>query len=94
MYTGKLSIDHRRDGVIVITIGGDLEGAMVTRARQALAVAHAAGTDRPVVLDLSDVTHLGPSGERVVRDGQRVFAATGGRLVVVPPVAVVPLAVA
>ena len=83
--TGRISIDQRRSGVVVVSITGELDGPMLTQARQALAVAHALGGDRAVVVDLSQLTFIGAEGLRVLRDGARALSSTGGRLVLTRP---------
>jgi anti-sigma B factor antagonist len=83
--TGRISIDHRRNGITVVSVSGDLEGPMLTRARQALAVGHALSGDRAVVVDVSGLVFIGAEGLRVLRDGARALASTGGRLVLTGP---------
>lgn len=85
VVTGRMSIERRRDGVTAITLSGELEGPVLTRTRQALAVAHAEAADRAVILDLSALTFIGTDGLRLLRDARRAISSTGGRLVLVPP---------
>src|SRR5688500_6076055 len=85
VVTGRMSIERRRDGVTVIALAGELEGPVLTRARQALAVAHAEVGERPLILDLTQLTFIGADGMRLLRDARRAIASTGGRLVVLPP---------
>ncbi|MBY6368560.1 STAS domain-containing protein [Rhodococcoides corynebacterioides] len=83
-------VDHVRDGVTVLSIGGEIDLGTTPELRDVL-VRLAARREDAVVLDLTDVTFLGSAGAVLLLDAASAVAARPIALVAVHPAVRRPL---
>ena len=83
-------VDHVRDGVAVLSIGGEIDLGTTPELREIL-IRLAARREDAVVLDLSDVTFLGSAGAVLLLDAASAVAARPMVLVATHPAVRRPL---
>jgi anti-sigma B factor antagonist len=76
----EVSIAHPRDGLAVLSVGGEIDTLTTTQLETALAELFATSGDGRFVVDLSGVTFLASSGLAVLIRASQLSEARGARL--------------